>query len=221
MNLASYNAIIYDMDGVLTDSEPIWKVAMEAVFHHVGCPLKKEDFQKTVGLRIDEVVHYWFHVSPWEHFSPAAVEKMIIDKMVELLSEQATPLPGVIASLEFFREKGLKIGLATSSYSILIDTILDTLAIRDYFDTVHSAEHEHYGKPHPAVYLTAAKHLSVDPRHCLVVEDSLNGVISGKAARMTVICVPEKTHFPEPKLLLADKQFDNLNDVVTHFKQHP
>jgi sugar-phosphatase len=69
--------------------------------------------------------------------------------------------------------------------------------------------------------LTAAKHLSVDPRHCLVVEDSLNGVISGKAARMTVICVPEKTHFPEPKLLLADKQFDNLNDVVTHFKQHP
>jgi sugar-phosphatase len=54
-----------------------------------------------------------------------------------------------------------------------------------------------------------------------VVEDSLNGVISGKAARMTVICVPEKTHFPEPKLLLADKQFDNLNDVVTHFKQHP
>lgn len=220
MKLTAYKAIIYDMDGVLTDSEPIWKVAMEAVFHAVGCPLTKEDFQKTVGLRIDEVVRYWFHVSPWENVTPTTVEKMIVAKMVELLSEQATPLPGVLASLAFFKEKGLKIGLATSSYSILIDTILDTLAIRHYFDTVHSAEHEQFGKPHPAVYLTAANALGIDPRQCLVVEDSLNGVVSGKAARMTVLCVPEKTHFPEPKLILADKQFDNLNEVVTYFKEN-
>lgn len=221
MNLAAYKAIIYDMDGVLTDSEPIWKVAMEAVFQEVGCMITKEDFQKTVGLRIDEVVQHWFQEFPWEKHPPTVVEKMIVAKMVELLSEQATPLPGVVASLSFFKEKGLKIGLATSSYSILIDTILDTLGIRHYFDTVHSAEHEQFGKPHPAVYLSAANVLGIDPRQCLVVEDSLNGVISGKAARMTVLCVPEKTHFPEPKLILADKQFDDLNKVVTYFKENP
>lgn len=221
MNLAAYKAIIYDMDGVLTDSEPIWKVAMEAVFQEVGCMITKEDFQKTVGLRIDEVVQHWFQEFPWEKHPPTVVEKMIVAKMVELLSEQATPLHGVVSSLSFFKEKGLKIGLATSSYSILIDTILDTLGIRHYFDTVHSAEHEQFGKPHPAVYLSAANALGIDPRQCLVVEDSLNGVISGKAARMTVLCVPEKTHFPEPKLILADKQFDDLNQVVTYFKENP
>ena len=138
--------------------------------------------------------------------------------MIELLTERATPLPGVVESLNFFASKGLKIGLATSSYQVLIDCILDTLQIRKFFQTAHSAEYELFGKPHPAVYLTAAKKLGVDPRRCLVIEDSLNGIISGKAARMTVVCVPEKTHHPEPKLILADAQFDDLIGLVDHFK---
>lgn len=219
MQLKEYKAIIYDMDGVLTDSEPIWKIAMEEVFASVGCSLTREDFQKTVGLRIDEVIRYWFQVSPWENASVETVEKMIIDRMVELLSAQATPLPGVIESLDFFKANEFKIGLATSSYEVLITTILKTLGIKQYFDTVHSAEFELYGKPHPAVYLSAAKQLNVDPRKCLVVEDSLNGVISGKAARMTVICVPEKTHIKDPRLILADAEFEDLNQVITYFKQ--
>lgn len=220
MQLQQYKAIIYDMDGVLTDSEPIWKIAMEEVFRGIGCPLTRDDFQKTVGLRIDEVVSYWYHVSPWQDVSEKEVEQRIVQRMIALLTERATPLPGVVESLQFFKEKGLKIGLATSSYEVLIDTILDTLKIRDYFQTVHSAEYELFGKPHPAVYLTAAKNLGVDPRACLVVEDSLNGIISGKAARMTVLCVPEKTHTPEPKLILADAQFESLNDVIHYFKQN-
>jgi mannitol-1-/sugar-/sorbitol-6-/2-deoxyglucose-6-phosphatase len=219
MQLQQYKAIIYDMDGVLTDSEPIWKIAMEEVFRGIGCPLTREDFQKTVGLRIDEVVSYWYHVSPWQDVNEKEVEQRIVQRMIALLTEHATPLPGVVESLQFFKEKGLKIGLATSSYEVLIDTILDTLKIRDYFQTVHSAEYELFGKPHPAVYLTAAKNLGVDPRACLVVEDSLNGIISGKAARMTVLCVPEKTHTPEPKLILADAQFESLNDVIHYFQQ--
>lgn len=218
MKLSDFEGVIYDMDGVLTDSEPLWKIAMEDVFHSVGCPLTKQDFQRTVGLRIDEVIAYWYRVSPWPDASPKAVEDAIIQRMIELLTAQAVPLPGVIESLEFFRSKGLKIGLATSSYQVLIDCILDTLRIRHFFQTVHSAEYELFGKPHPAVYLTAAKNLEADPRRCLVIEDSLNGIISGKAARMTVICVPEKTHDPEPKLILADAQFDDLIGLVGYFK---
>lgn len=218
MTLANFEGVIYDMDGVLTDSEPLWKIAMEEVFKSVGCPLTKEDFQKTVGLRIDEVIAYWYNECPWPDKSPKEVEDAIIQRMVELLSERATPLPGVIESLKFFTEKGLKIGLATSSYQVLINCILDTLNIRSFFQTVHSAEFELFGKPHPAVYLTAAKNLGLDPRKCLVIEDSLNGIISGKAARMTVICVPEKTHHPEPKLILADTQFEDLNKLVAFFK---
>ncbi|WP_343748998.1 hexitol phosphatase HxpB [Fluviicola sp.] len=218
MTLTNYEAVIYDMDGVLTDSEPLWKIAMEDVFRSVGCPLTKEDFQRTVGLRIDEVIAYWYHESPWSGKTPQEVEDGIIQRMVELLTERATPLPGVVESLQFFTERGLKIGLATSSYQVLIDCILDTLQIRSFFQTVHSAEYEAFGKPHPAVYMTAAKNLGVEPKKCLVIEDSLNGIISGKAARMTVICVPEKTHHPEPKLILADAQFEDLNQLVTFFK---
>jgi sugar-phosphatase len=218
MTLSSFDGVIYDMDGVLTDSEPLWKIAMEDVFKSVGCPLTKEDFQRTVGLRIDEVIAYWYQVSPWPDASPKEVENAIIKRMIELLTERAAPLPGVVESLEFFTSEGLKIGLATSSYQVLIDCILDTLGIRRYFQTVHSAEYELFGKPHPAVYLTAAKQLDLDPRRCLVIEDSLNGIISGKAARMTVFCVPEKTHHPEPKLILADAQFDDLIGLVNYFK---
>lgn len=218
MTLTNYEAVIYDMDGVLTDSEPLWKIAMEDVFRSVGCPLTKEDFQRTVGLRIDEVIAYWYHESPWSGKTPQEVEDGIIQRMVELLTERAAPLPGVVESLQFFTERGLKIGLATSSYQVLIDCILDTLQIRSFFQTVHSAEYEAFGKPHPAVYMTAAKNLGVEPKKCLVIEDSLNGIVSGKAARMTVICVPEKTHHPEPKLILADAQFEDLNQLVTFFK---
>lgn len=217
MKIDQFEGVIYDMDGVLTDSEPLWKIAMEEVFHQVGCKLTKEDFQRTVGLRIDEVIAYWYKVAPWENASPEEVEDAIIQSMVRLLKTQATPLPGVVESLQFFKEKGLKIGLATSSYQVLIDCILDTLQIRNYFDVIRSAEFEQYGKPHPAVYLHVSEKLNLNPRNCLVIEDSLNGIISGKAARMTVICVPEKTHHPEPKLILADAQFDNLNELVRYF----
>lgn len=218
MNLSNFDGVIYDMDGVLTDSEPLWKIAMEDVFRSVGCPLTREDFQRTVGLRIDEVTAYWYHVSPWPEVSVKEVENAIVQRMIELLTERATPLPGVVESLEFFASKGLKIGLATSSYQVLINCILDTLHIRHFFQTVHSAEYELFGKPHPAVYLTAAKHLDLDARRCLVIEDSLNGIISGKAARMTVFCVPEKTHHPDPRLILADAQFTNLIDLINSFK---
>lgn len=214
LTLNGIEAVIFDMDGVLIDSEPVWKDAMEEVFESVGCPLTREDFQITVGLRLDEVIAYWYKVSPWKNVTPEEVMKRIISRMVELLGVNGKPLSGVVDSLEFFKQKGLKIGLATSSYEVLIDCVLDTLNIRHFFDFTHSAEREAYGKPHPAVYITTANTLGVHPQHCLVIEDSINGVISGKAARMQVVCIPEKTHFPNPKLILADYTFESMDEML-------
>ena len=210
IELYSFDAVIFDMDGVLIDSEPLWKIAMEEVFKSVGCALTRKDFQKTVGLRLDEVIQYWYEHTGWENATPKEIEDAIVNKMIELLNENGTPLKGVVETLEFLKQKGKKIGLATSSYAVLIDTVLDALHIRHYFDFTHSAENESHGKPHPAVYLTVANKLSVQPKKCLVIEDSLNGIISGKAARMSVVCIPEKSHSPEPKLSLADFQFDDM-----------
>ncbi len=218
MKLGNFEAVIFDMDGVLIDSEPLWKIAMEEVFKSVGCPLTKKDFQKTVGLRIDEVIEFWFQEIGWNNVSPKEVENKIIDRMIALISEHGKPLKGVLETLDFLRSKNIKIGLGTSSYSVLIEAVLNTLKIAGKFDFVHSAEDEKYGKPHPAVYLTVAENLEVSPRKCLVIEDSLNGIISGKAAQMKVVCIPEKTHNPEPKLSISDWMFEDMNQFLSSFR---
>ena len=138
--------------------------------------------------------------------------------MIELLKEYGEPLSGVVDTLKHLKSKNFKIGLATSSYEVLINTVLDTLLIRDYFDFTHSAEKESYGKPHPAVYLSVAEKFNIHPKNCLVIEDSLNGIISGKAARMKVVCIPEKSHSLEPKLSLADYQFEDMSLFLEHIK---
>jgi mannitol-1-/sugar-/sorbitol-6-/2-deoxyglucose-6-phosphatase len=211
IDLKKIDAVIFDMDGVLIDSEPLWKIAMEEVFASVGCELTREDFQKTVGLRIDEVIEFWHKEAGWENASPKEVEQAIVNRMIELIQENGDPLPGVLDTTEYLKGVDVKVGLATSSYNILIETVLDAIGIRERFEVVHSAENEEYGKPHPAVYMTVAKELGVAAERCLVIEDSLNGIISGRAAKMKVVCIPEKTHHPEPKLSVADYIFEDMS----------
>ena len=214
IQLIDFEAVIFDMDGVIIDSEPLWKIAMEEVFSELGSRLKKEDFQKTVGLRIDEVIHYWNIKERWGIRDESEVEEAIIIKMERLIADKPTALEGVIDTLNYLKLRNIPVGLATSSSSRLIKVVLDKLEIKHLFNFVHSAEMEQYGKPHPAVYLTVAKKLAVLPEKCLVIEDSLNGIISAKAAKMTAVCIPEKTHNIEPKLILADYQFESMIDLL-------
>ncbi len=215
-----FEAVIFDMDGVLIDSEPLWKIAMEEVFHSVGCMITKKDFQNTVGLRIDEVVRYWYNERGWKELTPQDVEHKIVQRMVELINENAHPLPGVMETLKYLSQKGYKIGLATSSYTVLIETVLHALKVESFFQCTHSAEDEVYGKPHPAVYLSVANELNTEPPQCLVIEDSLNGIISAKAARMQVVCIPEKSHHPEPKLVIADHMFEDMSEMLETIKRY-
>jgi HAD superfamily hydrolase (TIGR01509 family) len=218
LDLNQFDAVIFDMDGVLIDSEPLWKIAMEEVFHSIGSALTKQDFQKTVGLRLDEVIRFWHQHEGWKNVSPREVEMLIVERMIELIKQNGAPLEGVIEMLHFLQSQNKKIGLATSSYRVLIDTILDVLGIASFFDFTHSAEDEIFGKPHPVVYLSVAEQLNVQSLKCLVIEDSLNGIISAKAARMHVVCIPEKTHHPEPKLILADFHFETMAEMLETIK---
>lgn len=217
----SFEAVIFDMDGVLIDSEPLWKIAMERAFQEAGCQLTKKDFQVTVGMRIDEVVQFWFKEVGWKKRTPEEVEKRIIDNMLELIALEGKPLPGVMETLQHLMDQSVHIALASSSYMVLIHAVLESLNATDYFHSIHSAEFEQYGKPHPAVYLSTAEMLRLPSKKCLVVEDSFNGVIAGKAAGMKVVCIPEKTHhLDHPKKLeaIADYFFDDMNQFLNELK---
>lgn len=213
-----FEAVIFDMDGVLIDSEPLWKIAMEKVFSDLGCTLSKNDFQRTVGLRIDEVINYWNKDQNLGVSDEKSVEDDIINRMIELVRENPIPLTGVIETLEYLSNNKLKIGLATSSPNHLLQAVLEGLKIDHFFDIAHSAEFEKFGKPHPAVYIETAKKLNVDSNKCLVIEDSLNGIISGMSAKMKVVCIPEKTHLKEPRLKVADFMFEDMSLMLAAFK---
>lgn len=206
-------AVIFDMDGVLVDSEPFWRIAMIKGFQEVGIDFTDEHCKTTTGMRFDEVVKHWHQVSPWENKSVVEVEQGVVDHLCELIREQGKPMPGALEALVHFKGEGKKVGLATSSYHRLVDVILEKLDAHHHFHAVESAEHLEYGKPHPQVFLNCAKALGVKPQHCLVIEDSVNGVISAKAARMKVLAVPEPADFDNPKFAIADLKLRSLKEL--------
>lgn len=205
-------AVIFDMDGVLIDSEPLWKIAEVEAFAKVGLDLTHTDCEETVGLRIDEVVQMWHDKVKWTSKSVKEVETDIVDILIREIRKQGKALTGVLEALQRISAAGYKIGLATSSYQRIIDVVVEKLEIGHYFEVMHSAEHELNGKPHPAVFLNCAKKLNIHPKDCLVIEDSFNGVLAGKSARMKVVAIPEKSHQSDPRLVIADTILDSLND---------
>jgi HAD superfamily hydrolase (TIGR01509 family) len=181
-------AVVFDMDGVLVDSEPLWHEAEIAAFAEVGLRLTPADCLRTTGLRVDAVVEYWrvFGRVPADFSGVAAA---IVDTMERLL-RTCPPKVGAVEAVADVRRRGLRVAIASSSARRLIDAVVDNLGIT--LDAVCSAELEPHGKPHPGVYLSAARALGVEPAACLAVEDSANGIRSALAAGMEVVAVPDQ-----------------------------
>lgn len=180
-------SVIFDMDGLLIDSEPFWAQGELEIFGQLGLDLSLADkLPDTLGLRIDHVVELWYQASPWGKHSVQEVAQMIIDRVIGLVEEQRPILPGVKHALELCRSMDLKIALAA--------------------DLPHS-------KPHPEVYLNAAALLETKPIHCVSLEDSFNGMIAAKAARMRSIVVPDQQHFSDPRWGLADVKLTSLTEL--------
>ena len=206
-------AVIFDLDGLLIDSEPLWQEAEILIFKQVKIILTPELCLQTKGLRIDEVVNYWYQKYPWTNLTKLEVEKLIVAKVIELIHLKGKPLPGVDHAISFVRQKQVKIALASSSALNIIQAALETLNLTDEFTEVYSAESEILGKPHPGVYLTTANKLNVSPQSCLALEDSLNGVLAAKAAQMRCIAVPEALEHDNPKFAIADRILRSLKDL--------
>ncbi|MFY0254821.1 hexitol phosphatase HxpB [Chitinophaga sp. 30R24] len=211
------DTVIFDMDGLLIDSEPLWGIAMREVFATVGVTLSPELTHLTTGLRTKEVVSYWHNYFKWEGKSAEQMVNEIIDSVIKKIVEEGKPMEGLAYILQYFREKQFKMGLASSSPLRLINAVLEHLQIKEYFQEVYSAEFEEHGKPHPAVYLACAKALNSDPLDCIAFEDSVTGMIAAKAARMTTIVVPEAHNRHDLRYALANVQLNsllNFNDQI-------
>lgn len=206
------SAVVFDMDGVLIDSEPMWRAAEREVFARVGIEVTDEDLMRTMGVRIEEVVDLWHRRHPWDRPSRQAIADAIVTGVAEAVERDGVLLEGAKEAVEYFAGLGLRLALASSSPMRLIDAVLAMSGLAERFDVVHSAEEEALGKPDPAVYLSTARKLEVPPERCLAVEDSISGVRSAKAAGMVCVAVPDPA-IDIRELARADLVLGSLSEV--------
>jgi len=203
------NAVLFDMDGLLIDSEPLWRACEREVFARHGLLLTEDDCRGTAGMRIDAVAAHWKRLRGYEGDS-VLVSEEIVDAMEVALSTRALAMPGAIALVRCAREVGYKTAIATSSPMRLAQAVVARFGWQGAFDVVCSAEKLALGKPHPEIFLNAARALDAAPSSCVVFEDSLNGVIAAKAASMFCVAVPEHATAP---FAVADVQLPSLAEV--------
>ncbi|RLD84705.1 MAG: hexitol phosphatase HxpB [Bacteroidetes bacterium] len=207
-------AVIFDMDGVIIDSEPFWENAEIEIFNKYGIPMTQEMCQDMKGRKIDEVVQHWHEIYPLKNVTTQYIVDEIIAKMHELIQKNGEHMTGLIEVLGFLMQNGYLIALASSSKMELIDTVVDKLKIRDYFKVIHSAEYEPAGKPEPYVYQTTAKKLNIHPEKCMAIEDSYLGLQSAIKAGMQTVAIPEPALFDDPKFNIADYKIMHLSEII-------
>jgi sugar-phosphatase len=198
------------MDGLLIDSEILWHEAEIEILGGLGVPLEVDGCRSTKGMFVGEVTEFWCAQYPWAGPTPDEVAVTIVDRVIELLLAKGELKPGAEQAIALCADRGLPLAVASSSQYRLIETALAHFDLRGHFALVHSAEDEEYGKPHPAVFLTAATKLGAPPRRCLVWEDAPAGVLAAKAASMACIAVPEAGEGHDPAFGLADLVLDSL-----------
>ncbi len=201
--LDKIEAVIFDMDGLLVDSEPLWHIAEKEVFAEVGLHLTTAQCLETTGMPTGFVFDYWYKKQPWEGKSKEELELMLFEKIQILIKERAEPMPGVHDTIDFFRKKGFKIGLASASPMFLIEIVLDKFGLKSKFDFYHSALLEKRNKPNPDVYWSVANKLNVPIEKCLILEDSINGVKGAVASGAITIAVPESHFFEREEYSMA------------------
>jgi HAD superfamily hydrolase (TIGR01509 family) len=200
-------AVLWDMDGLLVDTEPVWTVAEEELAAELGGRWSDQLKATIVGTRLDVAVpaileHYGHRTEPDD---VAWASTWLLRRMVELFASQPTVLPGVRELLDELRAHAVPVALVSSSYRVLVDAVLGHGL--GPFDVTVAGDEVIHGKPHPEPYLTAASRLGVDPHDCVVLEDSVAGVLAGEAAGCAVVGVPGVpgvTVLPGPRTRVRD-----------------
>ncbi len=204
-------AIIFDMDGVLVDSEPLHLLAMQKLLQRYEIAYNEHDNREFLGKK--DIVIFEILIDRFKlDLTPAQFVDVKEELMVELISSKAIARPGVASLLERARNLGVPMAVASSATLPTINLVVDTLNIRHYFKTLCSGDQVKHGKPAPDVYLLAAQQIKVAPENCLVVEDTITGLTAGKAAGMFCISIPcEATAHQDHSI--ADLSLSRIDEI--------
>lgn len=192
-------AVVFDMDGVLVDSEPVWEQVRRAVVAEFGGTWAPDTQRRLMGMSTGEWARY-LSGDLGVRLSPGDVADVVVGRMADRYAERLPLMPGAVDAVRGLAEHW-PLGLASSSPPVLIGTVLRTAGIERLFAATVSSEAVAHGKPAPDVYLAVAKRLDVEPKRCAAVEDSSNGLRSAAAAGMRVIAVPHPRYPPDADAL--------------------
>ena len=208
---------IFDMDGLMFDTEQVWQKNWKLIADEMGItldPAFSKSISGTSGRLMDEVIEKFYHV---ENGNPIA--KDCIRRVHEDLAEFVPEKKGIHEILEFFKENGVKIAVASSSSEEMIKRNLNNTNTESYIDAVVSGQSVAHGKPEPDVFLKAAEMIGIDPKECYVFEDAFNGVKAGYAAGSRTIMIPDMNQPTDEIRAIAAGVYESLLDVVEALKK--
>jgi len=186
--MSSFKAVIFDMDGVISDSEPLYAQTLNQVLGTHGYALSESEYKEILGTTAEYTWQWLVNkfnlpggAQRWMQKYDSAIE--------ENLRENAVPSPGLYRLIDQLKARGLKLGLASSSQGNWVRSLLSALGVEGSFDITVSGEMVREGKPDPEIFLLTAQNLDTSPSHCLVIEDSPHGIRAAKDAGMLVVAL--------------------------------
>jgi sugar-phosphatase len=205
-------ATLFDMDGLLVDSEILWHKAEVEILGALGVTPIFDNVRYTKGMFVAQVVEHWFARFAWNGPSCDEVVAQILQRVGDLVESEGVLLPGALRAIELAAARG-PVAVASSTPMPLIRRTLGHFGLLDHFGAICSADVEPFGKPHPGVFISAATALGQSPRDCLIFEDSAAGVIAAAAATATIVAVPTAEDRDLPAFALASLVLNSLDEL--------
>ena len=209
-----FDAVVFDMDGLLVDSEVVWHLAETAMIESRGEVYTDEVRANIIGKRMDALLAYLREVYDFED-TITTLNDELIERMLALIPQKVDPQPGAQALVEYVIAQDIPYAIASSSPMAIIDSVVKSQGWERHFELLCSANDDEHGKPAPDVYLRAARLLGVEPCRCLALEDSPTGAQAAVAAGMTCYAVPDTSHSkPETLEAITPHVFESLHQVL-------
>ena len=206
-------AVVFDLDGVLLQSEEVWDAVRERYVREAGGRYDDEVQRAMMGMSAPEWSRY-LHEEAGVREDPEDINRDVVERMLDAYRRELPLLPGAVEAVRRTAE-WFPLGLASSSNREVFEAVLDLAGIADCFSATVSSEEVPRGKPAPDVYLEAARRLGVEPERCAAVEDSHAGIRSAKSAGMRVVAIPNASYPPDDEALeLADAVVRSLGDLT-------